>query len=105
MNFLQRIKNFDKDNISNATLKKMEKYTKDANFTPPLVAKVSVAAGALCQWFHAMKIYAEIFREVEPKKLRLRIAQETLDASEVEETQNSQHSAQRDDACETKETQ
>jgi dynein heavy chain len=79
VNFLQRIKNFDKDNISNATLKKMEKYTKDPNFTPPLVAKVSAAAGALCQWVHAMKIYAEIFREVEPKRLKLRIAQETLE--------------------------
>lgn len=27
-----------------------------------------MAAGALCQWVHAMKIYAEIYREVEPKR-------------------------------------
>merc|ERR1712232_11820 len=54
--FLQKVKNFDKDAISNATLRKMEKYTKDPNFTPKLVMNVSSAAGALCQWVHAMKI-------------------------------------------------
>merc|ERR1719326_1696454 len=81
-NFLNRIKGFDKDNISNATLRKMEKYTKDPNFTPKLVMNVSSAAGALCQWVHAMKIYAEVYREVEPKRNRLRNAQEKLDEKE-----------------------
>merc|ERR1719326_2809005 len=84
VNFLQRIKNFDKDNISNAVLKKVEKYTKDPTFTPKLVEKVSMAAGALCQWVHAMKIYAEVYREVEPKRLKLRNAQESLDKKNKE---------------------
>jgi len=79
VNFLQKIKGFDKDNISNATLRKVEKYTKDPNFTPKLVGNVSSAAGALCQWVHAMKIYAEVYREVEPKRLKLKNAQELLD--------------------------
>lgn len=78
-NFLQRIKGFDKDNIKEATLRKMEKYIKNPQFTPKLVMNVSSAAGALCQWVHAMKIYAEVFREVEPKRNRLRNAQEKLD--------------------------
>merc|ERR1719353_714524 len=83
-NFLNRIKNFDKDNITNATLRKTEKYTKDPNFTPKLVQNVSAAAGALCQWVHAMKIYAEVYREVEPKRLKLRNAQESLDKKQKE---------------------
>jgi len=83
-NFLNRIKGFDKDNITNATLRKMEKYTKDPNFTPKGVQNVSNAAGALCQWVHAMKIYAEVFREVEPKRLKLRNAQESLDKKNQE---------------------
>ncbi len=58
------MKNFDKDNISNSTLKKIEKFTKEDNFTPIAVGKVSAAAGALCQWVHAMKTYAEVYREV-----------------------------------------
>jgi dynein heavy chain len=78
-NFLYKIKNFDKDGITNATLRKIEKYTKDPNFTPKLVANVSFAAGALCQWCHAMKIYAEVYREVEPKRLKLKNAQESLE--------------------------
>mmetsp|Transcript_14483 Transcript_14483/g.50911 ORF Transcript_14483/g.50911 Transcript_14483/m.50911 type:complete len:4419 (-) Transcript_14483:356-13612(-) len=80
--FLPRIKNFDKDNIKDTTLRKMEKYTKDPSFTPKAVGNVSLAAGALCQWVHAMKIYAEVFREVEPKRNTLRRAQERLEAKQ-----------------------
>merc|ERR1719502_2431396 len=82
--FLTRIKGFDKDGITNATLRKMEKYTKDPNFTPKLVRNVSAAAGALCQWVHAMKIYAEVYREVEPKRLKLKNAQESLEKKNKE---------------------
>ena len=77
--FLPKLKNFDKDNISNATVKKIEKFTKDATFTPTQVAKVSLAAGALCQWVHAMYIYAQVSREVEPKRLKLKNAQGSLE--------------------------
>eukprot|EP00435_Cladocopium_sp_Y103_P031168 s634_g7.t2 len=93
-NFLVRIKTFDKeirDNIKDTTLRKIEKFTKDSNFTPKLVSNVSLAAGALCQWVHAMKIYAEIYREVEPKRTgdvidvfmnKLRQAQEKLESKQ-----------------------
>ncbi|KAL8445206.1 hypothetical protein Emed_005764 [Eimeria media] len=77
--FLTRVKNFDKDSIANATLKKIEKYTKDPSFAPPNVQKVSRAAGALCLWVHAMQMYAEVYREVEPKRLKLRLAEEQLE--------------------------
>ena len=76
--FLTRVKNFDKDSITNATLKKIEKFTKDPSFAPPNVQKVSRAAGALCLWVHAMQMYAEVYREVEPKRLKLRLAEEQL---------------------------
>merc|ERR1719305_1526408 len=78
VNFLQRLKNFEKDEISNATLKKIEKYTKDSTFQPQTVQNVSKAAGALCMWVHAMKLYAEVFREVEPKRLKLKKEKEKL---------------------------
>lgn len=68
MQFLLRIKNFDKDNITDATLRKMQKYTRDPDFTPQLVRHVSMAAGALCQWVHAMKIYAEVYRDFEAQR-------------------------------------
>merc|ERR1719440_2167629 len=47
VNFLQKLKTFKKDEISNATLKKIEKYTKDSTFQPQTVQNVSKAAGAL----------------------------------------------------------
>jgi len=62
--FLRRIKDFDKDNITDATLRKIGKYVSDPNFTPKLVQNVSMAAGALCQWVHAIKVYAEVYRKV-----------------------------------------
>ncbi|CAD7941177.1 unnamed protein product [Amoebophrya sp. A25] len=77
--FLDKLKEFDKDHIPNTTLKKMDKYIKDPTFTPAQVAKVSLAAGALCQWVHAMNIYAAVAREVEPKRLKLRLAQTALE--------------------------
>ena len=79
VNFLNKLKNFDKENISNATLKKIEKFTNDEHFTPSSVVKVSSAAGALCQWVHAMKTFSDVYREVEPKRLRLQVALDTLD--------------------------
>merc|ERR1719253_1719997 len=79
VNFLNRLKNFDKDHMSNTTLKKIEKYTKDDFFQPKEVTKVSKAAGALCQWVHAMKMYGDIFREVEPKRLKLKREEEKLE--------------------------
>jgi len=66
--FLRRIKDFDKDSITDATLRKLQKYTENPNFTPELVRNVSVAAGVLCQWVHAIKIYAEVCREVEMER-------------------------------------
>ncbi|KAL8440078.1 hypothetical protein Efla_004062 [Eimeria flavescens] len=77
--FLTRVKNFEKDSVTNATLKKIEKFTKDPLFAPPNVQKVSRAAGALCLWVHAMQMYAEVYREVEPKRLKLRLAEEQLE--------------------------
>ena len=32
--FLPKLKNFDKDNISNNTMKKIDKFVKDPTFTP-----------------------------------------------------------------------
>ncbi|KFH07428.1 putative dynein-1-alpha heavy chain, flagellar inner arm I1 complex [Toxoplasma gondii VAND] len=82
--FLTKVKNFDKDSISNNTLKKIEKFTKDPTFAPNNVLKVSRAAGALCMWVHAMQMYAEVYREVEPKRLRLRLAEEQLEKKQMD---------------------
>ncbi|CRH01266.1 dynein beta chain, putative [Plasmodium relictum] len=77
-NFLNKLKAFDKDSISDKTLKKIEKFTKNPIYSPKAVKKVSAATGALCMWVHALKMYAEVYREVAPKRLRLKLAEEQL---------------------------
>mmetsp|Transcript_8855 Transcript_8855/g.26550 ORF Transcript_8855/g.26550 Transcript_8855/m.26550 type:complete len:1938 (-) Transcript_8855:1349-7162(-) len=77
-NFLQSIKSYDKDNVSPATMKKIKGYVSHAEFKPEAVGAVSKAAGALCIWVHAIYIYANVAKEVAPKRARLKGAQESL---------------------------
>merc|ERR1712137_370511 len=54
-NFLHKLETLDAGNVTNSTVRKLEKYTRDPNFTPGSVGNVSLAGGALCQWVHAIK--------------------------------------------------
>ena len=77
-NFLQQIKGFDKDHVSQGIIVKVKKYIEMPKFKADEVRKVSFAAGALCIWVHAIYIYANVAKEVEPKRLRLKEAMESL---------------------------
>ncbi|RKO93650.1 dynein heavy chain and region D6 of dynein motor-domain-containing protein [Blyttiomyces helicus] len=77
--FTKQLTNFDKDNISDKILKKTSQYCADENFHPDIVGRVSGAAKSLCMWVRAMETYGIIFRQVAPKKEKLRIATETLE--------------------------
>ena len=81
--FLKQVKSYDKDNISNSMLSKIRKYTKKAEFNAEYVKTKSVAAAALCTWVCAMEIYATTFREVAPKKAKLKKAMDSLAKSEA----------------------
>jgi dynein heavy chain len=82
--FLKRLENFDKDNISNSTLKQMGKYTRQKDFNVDDITKISHAAGALCDWVCAMELYAKVFRDVEPRRQALRKAEAKLLAKQEE---------------------
>lgn len=77
-NFIQQIKGFDKDNILPSTTNKIKKYVDNPIFKPEEVKKVSGAAAALCIWVHAIYMYANVAREVAPKRQRLKEAMESL---------------------------
>ncbi|KAJ1537343.1 Dynein heavy chain 2, axonemal, partial [Nowakowskiella sp. JEL0078] len=77
--FIKQLIGFDKDNISDKILKKISQYCSDENFHPEIVGRVSGAAKSLCMWVRAMETYGNIFRQVAPKKEKLRSAQETLE--------------------------
>ncbi|KNC97489.1 uncharacterized protein SPPG_07404 [Spizellomyces punctatus DAOM BR117] len=77
--FIKQLINFDKDNISDKILKRINQYCADENFQPDVVGRVSGAAKSLCMWVRAMESYGTIFRQVAPKREKLRLAQETLE--------------------------
>ncbi|XP_065644391.1 dynein axonemal heavy chain 2 isoform X2 [Hydra vulgaris] len=78
-NFINKLINFDKDNMSDRVLKKIGTYCNQADFHPDVVGRVSSAAKSLCMWVRAMEVYGRIYRVVEPKKIRLANATAQLD--------------------------
>ncbi|CAG9862849.1 unnamed protein product [Phyllotreta striolata] len=82
MSFLQDLKDFDKDNIDDKTLKKITVYTSNDEFVPDKVGQVSAAAKSLCLWVIAIEKYARVWKVVGPKKAKL---EETLNSLKEKE--------------------
>ncbi|VVD00553.1 unnamed protein product [Leptidea sinapis] len=76
--FLDRLRDFDKDNIADKTLKKIGTYTAKPDFDPEIVGTVSLAAKSLCLWVRAIEKYGKVYKIVKPKKERLEEALESL---------------------------
>eukprot|EP01138_Halocafeteria_seosinensis_P006356 gb/GECG01006497.1/.p1 GENE.gb/GECG01006497.1/~~gb/GECG01006497.1/.p1 ORF type:complete len:3153 (+),score=416.35 gb/GECG01006497.1/:1-9459(+) len=80
--FMEALKNYDKDNIPQNILKKLKKYVEDPTMQVDVVSKVSKAATSLCMWCHAMDVYAKVAKEVEPKRERLNKMNAELDKAD-----------------------
>ncbi|KAH9628460.1 hypothetical protein HF086_005913 [Spodoptera exigua] len=81
MKFLESLKNYDKDNIPPAIMKKIrERYIPDRDFDPAVIAKVSSACEGLCRWVRAMDVYDRVIKVVAPKKAALFEAESELQA-------------------------
>jgi dynein heavy chain len=78
MDFLKNCQNYPKDDISNATLRKLQTFINDPEFNRGAVFKVSPAAASLCEWIVALDKYSKVARNVEPKRLRLKEAEDAL---------------------------
>lgn len=61
-NFLDTLKNFDKNHIADKTLKKVAIYTTDPELEPVKVGIVSSACKSLCLWARAIENYAKIYK-------------------------------------------
>ena len=81
--FIQTLMDFDKDNIPDDVIHKIEPYIVRPDFTPDAVAKASVACRAICMWVRAMHKYHHVARAVEPKRQKLLGAQTELAATMV----------------------
>ncbi|KAG5316465.1 DYH2 protein, partial [Acromyrmex insinuator] len=83
VNFINTLRDFDKDHISDRVLRTIAKYTSNPEFDPIKVGLVSVAAKSLCMWVIAMENYGKLYRIVAPKREKLQIALESLRQKEM----------------------
>ncbi len=81
-NFLKNLKEFDKDKIQDATLKKLKRYLDLPNLQLDTVRKQTSEAGEyLCTWVHNIYTYAHISRNIKPKQQALETAEQELNAA------------------------
>merc|ERR1719171_966040 len=74
--FLQSLKDFDKDNMPAAIVKKIANMLPHEDLQPERVKQVSSACYGLIQWVRAMETYDRVAKVVAPKKEQLAIVLE-----------------------------
>ena len=67
MNFLERLKTYDVNNIPLSVLKKLKPVIGEKDFEPDFVGGKSRAAKSLCKWCIAVAKYKEVLDKVTPK--------------------------------------
>merc|ERR1712007_58147 len=72
---LDALSQYDKDNIDEKVIRKIQPYIEREDFEPDLIGRVSVACAALCAWVRAMYVYHFVAKAVEPKRLALQAAE------------------------------
>jgi dynein heavy chain len=68
---LDRMMNYDKDNIKSEVIAKIMPLYNDVEFEPEKIKKGSLAAMGICKWVRAMVVYSAVAKEVGPKKEKL----------------------------------
>lgn len=62
--FLESLLTYNKDNISEGVIKRVEPYIQMEEFTPEAVSKVSKACTSICMWVRAMYVYHNVALQV-----------------------------------------
>ena len=78
--FMEKISKFDKDNIPEKVMGRIEGYTKKDTFLPDLMKKKSEVAGALCLWVRSVEEYNKALKIVIPKRKKKEQAEAKLKA-------------------------
>ncbi|PSN37036.1 Dynein heavy chain 6 [Blattella germanica] len=77
-NFLKKLQEYDKNNITDPLMKKLKVYVEHPDFIPEKVATQSKVCKSMCMWVRAIDSYAKVYRVVEPKRKRLETAEKEL---------------------------
>ncbi|XP_063222941.1 dynein axonemal heavy chain 2 isoform X2 [Bacillus rossius redtenbacheri] len=89
VDFLNKLRNYEKGTVTESMLRKIASYTARKELEPENVAKKSKAAKSLMEWVLAMENYSKIDIVVAPKRQKLAAAMEEL-AKKQEELAKSQ---------------
>ncbi|CAF1149286.1 unnamed protein product [Adineta steineri] len=76
--FLQSLRDFDKENIPEIVIQKLQKHIDSPDFDPIKIEKTSKACKSLCMWCRAMYSFYMINKEVAPRKEALANAEAEL---------------------------
>ena len=77
--FITMLKDYDKDNIPDKTIKKVAPFMEGDEFLPEKIRFASVACEAVCMWARAMYKYHFVALGVEPKRIALAEAKAKLE--------------------------
>ena len=69
--FLDSLFKYDRDNIPDPVITKIQPYIDNEDFTPIAISKVSKACTSICQWVRAMHKYHFVAKAVAPKRVSL----------------------------------
>lgn len=58
--FLDKLKNYEKNNISDNILKKLRVYTTKPDFDPQVIGQKNLASKSLALWCRAIDNYAKV---------------------------------------------
>lgn len=76
---LETLKKYDRDNIPERVIQRIEPYVKREDFQVKKIADVSTACRAICMWVHAMYNYHQVSKTVQPLRDSLVDAEKSLE--------------------------
>jgi dynein heavy chain len=77
--FINKLIHFDKHTLNDKIYSKIKQFSKNPDFTPAIVGKVSIACQSLCNWVLAIESYYEVYRRIKPKEEKVKEANYALD--------------------------
>ena len=77
--FITKLINFNAETVTEKTYVKFKQYSKNPDFQPEIVGKVSKACQSLCTWVLAVEKFHEVYRTVRPKENKVKEANEALE--------------------------
>jgi dynein heavy chain len=78
--FMRRLFEYDKDNIPERVIQRLQPYLENEDFVPDKVRFVSTACHALCLWVRAMVEYHHVSQRIDPQRVELREGEQQLQA-------------------------